>query len=56
MISLLNCLTFKEETMKFIQTYHKNIKEKELSPCVLNKANTYATRKYLLEIPYIDNI
>ena len=44
-------LTVKEETMKFIQSYHKNIKEKELSRCVLNKAKTYATRKYLLEIP-----
>lgn len=44
-------ITAEERTMSFIQDYHTNVLKKALGSCVINKARTYATRKYLMQIP-----
>ena len=44
-------LTAKERTMAFIFDYYRNVKLEKLGSCVVDKAKTYATRKYLREIP-----
>jgi hypothetical protein len=44
-------ISAEEWTMIFIQDYHTNVLKKALGSCVINKARTYATRKYLMQIP-----